>query len=127
MGLALRARGAGFVPAQDLHLGVFWSGCAVLQLGGPVAALRGYGLVVLDARALAAVAALEVEHLDGVLHLVGEVLVELALPDECLARAAARFEIVNSHRCFEVSVERRGLVLRVIPDDTRFGVVNLDS
>lgn len=50
MGLALRARGAGFVPARDSHPGVCWSGCAALlpippvfsAAGGlPVAALIG--------------------------------------------------------------------------------------
>ena len=50
MGLALCARGAGFVPARDSHPGVCWSGCAALlpippvfsAAGGlPVAALSG--------------------------------------------------------------------------------------
>lgn len=51
MGLALRARGAGFVPARDSHPGVCWLGCAGLLpvppwffwvAGGlPVAALIG--------------------------------------------------------------------------------------
>ncbi len=78
-----------------------------------MAALRGYGAASSSTRSSQSQpsrSSISTRH-----HLVGEVLVELALPDECrLARTGSAFEIGNSHRCFEVGIEYRGLVLRVV-------------